>query len=436
MVGVLSCSLRDSDTNRMAVYEEHTNLEDRLKCIEDSLATLGGQVNELYFKTTLNSSAHDVDALAQLENVATRVDRMELLLLRMPLEDFKVLDSAIATLLPTSPTTSHSRMSEAHDKDVADVERVPVKEAREKEVHVSINPDYLQQLCMDDEADEKIDEIHIDSVEARGQDQIRPLHCLDAGGLESLEDSFSDEGDDMLLSDGRLEELVARVKSGDLELEDLTESEAKCFHSELTKGSLSCSWSSWHPWWHRPEVDEAQDGAVASSTRSVATRINPPAHICCARGRQPHVSVAFTSWSALYAYVHTMRASNGGWEWAPLEAAPNILHLCPAISSHQVYNTADECLKASLEAAATLPHGGFGVDFDLLCLADVRSLIGAGPHCCAVAVQDIADIFAASLAAGGDIRCGELRRGMKKLNFLTSFAFHHFELLQALAEMD
>jgi hypothetical protein len=48
-------------------------------------------------------------------------------------------------------------------------------------------------------------------------------------------------------------------------------------------------------------------------------------------------------------------------------------------------------------------------------------------------LQDIVEIFEACLAGGGSGCGGDLRRGMKKLEFLTSFAFHHFELIKPLA---
>jgi len=89
-------------------------------------------------------------------------------------------------------------------------------------------------------------------------------------------------------------------------------------------------------------------------------------------------------------------------------------------------------LQASLEAADSLPNGGFGSDFNRLCLLDVHALIFGGAETCASALQGIAEIFEACLAGGGGGCCGKLRRGLKKIEFLISFVFHHFELLQPL----
>merc|ERR1712107_830235 len=246
---------------------------------------------------------------------------------------------------------------------------------------------------------------------------------------------YSDDEDAAMVRHMRMEDGVARAMSGNIQIADITNDEAAWFRSALEANARDYTPRSWRPWWQHPEVEEdpQSPSASSSSTRCMATRVNPPIHVCCANGRLPHASVAFTALSILYAYVHTMRASNGGWEWAPLEAAPNLLHICPAICSHQIFKSANESLCASVDAAATLADGGFGVDFDLLCVEDLQTLISAGAHCCAVAIQDIVNIFDACLAAGSHASSGKIRRGIKKLHFLTSFAFHHFELLQPLA---
>lgn len=409
---------------------------DRLKFIEDSVAALSAQVGALYGETTVNTNGAKIDLQAQLENVATRVDRMELLLLRTPLEDFKLIDDTIATLLPPSPTASQFDSlppSPTRRHEATDINTLPGKVADKSGFNISIDPDYIDQFCID-EADGKTENTNIDVVDVQRQcrlEQICPLNCLEADDLQHQEDASSDDAQDdeldaKALGDGQLEELAARVESGDLDIDELTDAEAKCVHSKL---------SSWDPWWQRAvgSSEAAEDDISGSPRRPVATGLKPPAHICCVQGRTPHASVALTCLSTLYAYVHTMRASNGGWEWAPLEAAPHLLHLCPVICSHQVCKSADECMRSSLAAAATLPGAGFGVDFDLLCMTDAQALIRAGADCCARALQEIVDIFEACLAGGGGGCRGDLRRGIKKLDFLTSFAFHHFDLLQPLA---
>lgn len=255
-------------------------------------------------------------------------------------------------------------------------------------------------------------------------EQISHFNQLDTTDLEDLEDS--DEGDEPCSAreDDRTQQLATDDRV-DLDIKDLTGEAARNSHSD-----------SWAPWWRRaglPEViskSTSEEKSIVGATQRSA--LKPPAHVCCVEGRMPHHSVAFTSLSALYAYVHTMRTFNGGWEWATLEAASHLLHLCPGICSHQVYSSAEECLHSSLEATVTLPNGGLGAEFDMMCLADARALIDGGPGYCMQAMQDIVEIFDASLAGGGCRCSGKLRRGIKKVEFLTSFVFHHFDILEPL----
>jgi hypothetical protein len=273
------------------------------------------------------------------------------------------------------------------------------------------------------------DELH--SQKATGEERKR---------LEQIVSQMNrlDEEDPGELSEGeaeedlarRLEELATKAESGELAIEDLTEEEARMFHSEIKRGSLGRLLNPWQPWWQRAgvvEVDPTEDAedAEVEMFRPGA----PPQHICCPGGRQPHESVALTALSVLYAYVHTMRVFNGEWQWAPMEAAPQLLHLCPAIYSHQVYSSAKEVLHASLDAATSLPGRGFGSEFDLLCLADVSAIIRGGADFSAHALGQTLGMLEGCLA-GGHGRRAKLQRGIKKLEFLASFVFHHANLLE------
>lgn len=264
-------------------------------------------------------------------------------------------------------------------------------------------------------------------------DQVRPLHQVELD-MQELEDSDEDE-EALELGDGRLEELVGRAESGDLDIEDLTAKELSNFRAELKKGSLDGSENaSKDAWWHRAPTAASRKPIVVNCSEMKQKAIVIPSHICCGEGRKPHASVALTSLSVVYAYVHTLQAFGGSWAWAPMEAVPQLLHLCPIICSHQVYNSVVECLQASLEAAASLPVGVFEAEFELQCLADAQALIRTSAITCASAMQDISLLFEECLAGGGCGRSGKLRRGLKKLEFLASFVYHHFELIQPLAE--
>jgi len=529
------------DQNEMADFRDCDDIGGRLKLIEQSMAALGAKVDKLVGENALNVSARDCAMQKEMHDVATRVERVELLLFQTPLPDFKVLDDAIATLIPRAQATAQFSVNEVSDiKDLASREKASQKNA----VNISINPEFIDQFCIDEaDADtvnagaepspepSPVDRLGPprgflckqsteDSVSAGGRcealrcseghemslestkwytcpccytlscslscyhshrkkcakhfdrqqveehepqrtvEQVAPLSRLDCSDLQDLENSDDGEEDELgaeELGDGQLEELAARVESGDLDIEDLTDGEARSLQVQLKSSSLVSSLDSWRPWWQQQAMVEDVDSdskanadgrnkaivdgrkwssakaTVATAGATRASALKPPAHICCAGCTKPHASVALTTLSAIYAYVHTMRSFNGGWEWAPLEAAPHLLHLSPVICSHQVYSSAEECLRSSLEAAATPALEGFGADFDLSCLADACALICSGADYCACALQDIVEIFEACLAGGGRGFSKKLRQGMKKLEFLTSFAFHHYQLLQPLA---
>jgi len=460
---LLPGSQLDGEPEQAVASQDHNSMGDRVKFIEQSVAALGAKLDKLLSKHAISTPGHDIDMLAQLDDVATRIDRMEQLLLRTPLPDFKVLDDTIASLLPHTASPSPP---------------VPEMVPRDSGVNISINPKYIDQFYMNDvdEGDSDVEDAPVEVIESQLRlEHILPLIRLDAVDLEDLEESEDSEdvpgviskisgmkafGDEPLeqlvaraergdldidcLADARVSwnKLVARVERCDLDIDCLADAEGRCLHAKAISSPLASSWNEygsplagrvWHPWWKRAGVEDVSSEPATqdelSSSCSRPSALKPPSHICCIGGRKPHASVALTSLSAVYAYVHTMRAFQGGWEWAPLEAAPHLLHLCPVICSHQVYDSAEECLRASLEAAATLPEGGFGAEFDLLCLADALAVIGGGADHCACALQDIVEIFEGCLAGGGCGCAPKLRRGMKKLEFLTSFAFHHFELV-------
>lgn len=466
------------------VTVEKDALGERLDAVENAIASLGARVDKITGPSSNGDGDCKDSSLPKLQEIATRIDRIEMLLLKAPLPDFKVLDDTIAAF--TAKTAS---------MDVRAIAESFPEQGPSTALNISINPEFIDQLCLDDE-EVKVTrqprrrsrneqqsehprcsegcEMSLESGKwhtcpccyvlscslpcyrnhckkcakhfyrqegqeepKTPQDQMAPLSQLDAADIQDLENS--DEGEDEVLTEvlehEQLEELAARVKSGDLDLEDLSEEEARKLKAELPEldsNSLSQSWSSWKPWWQQATLD-TEASTPSSSSRPSA--LKPPVHMCCGGGRTAHESVALTTLSAIYAYVHTMRSFNGGWEWAPLEAAPHLLQICPVICSHQVYNSADECLLASLETAKAFRSEGFGDEFDLLCLRDSCTLISGGADYCACALQDIVEIFEACLAGGGRGCSSRLRRGMKKLEFLTSFAFHHFDLLQPLAAM-
>lgn len=281
----------------------------------------------------------------------------------------------------------------------------------------------------------------LQSTKASGEEKkmlekvLSKLNSLD----EDSEDGDEGEGNEGSasaeeLEERRLEELASKAETDELAVEDLTEEEARRFHSELKRGSIGQLLHAWEPWWTKAGVVEVEDETPAEEATKAGGALpsQPPMHICCAEGREPHMAVAFTSLSALYAYVHTMRAFNGEWIWSPLRAAPQLLHLCPAICSREVHNSQKECLRASLSAAAWLP-GRFGTEFDILCLSDLSAVIRGGADFCVRALRETMEILEGCVAGGGQGKSGKLRRGVKKLEFLASFVFHHFELLEPLA---
>merc|ERR1712194_739216 len=71
-------------------------------------------------------------------------------------------------------------------------------------------------------------------------------------------------------------------------------------------------------------------------------------------------------------------------------------------------------------------------EFDLLCLSDLSAVIRGGADFSSRALVEMVGILETCLAESGQKRSAKLRRGIKKLQFLASFVFHHFELIQHL----
>merc|ERR1740117_2786792 len=131
-----------------------------MKFVEEAVAALGARMDDLLDHRAFSKPVQKVDMQSQLEDVASRIDRMEMLLLRTPLPDFKVLDDTIATLLSQSNSTAFFDISEI---EVSEEEKVACK----SEVNISINPDYMDQFCID-EADAPTDHANMDGVDRSG----------------------------------------------------------------------------------------------------------------------------------------------------------------------------------------------------------------------------------------------------------------------------
>lgn len=268
-------------------------------------------------------------------------------------------------------------------------------------------------------------------------------------GEEDEEDPEEDEED---REERRLLALVERAEHGELSIDDLTEEEVQCFHSELKRGALGQALGAWEPWWQRAAVhemdlnsldDDPPEPSAASLPRGPLAPSTPPAHLCCTgAGQKVNPAVALTALEVLYAYVHTMRAYNGDCAWDPAQASLHLLHLGSTVCSRKVYSSAGECLRSALAAAAALPGGGFGPSLDLLCLGDVAEVLRRGAGSAALALGEAMELVrGAAEAAEEERREGggsgkapvKLRRGEKKIEFLMSFASHHEELLTPLA---
>lgn len=277
----------------------------------------------------------------------------------------------------------------------------------------------------------------IDDKERRKLEQVMyHLAHLDAGD----EDGEAD-GDD---EDERLQTLMAKALQGQLSIEDLTEEEANRFHSELKRGALARSLDVWEPWWERAAVidlDSLDDKLCC--THGIG---EPPAHLCCSEGgtgtqaRTANPAVAVTVLEVLYGYVHVMRAFNGDWSWDPTQAAIHLLHLAPAVCSHRLPENSRACLQESLVAAAALPTGGFGTSLDEHCVLDVVQVLLQGSLTTVRALREAAGLLECAEADDGGETVGHkradrnrLRRAVKKLEFLSSFAYYHDDALRTLS---
>jgi len=246
------------------------------------------------------------------------------------------------------------------------------------------------------------------------------------GGADGQPDSGSDDSDDQSEGQHRLEALAERARRGELCAEDLSEEEARRFHAELKSGSLGRALGAWEPWWLRAAVVEldALDGDDGASAGPEV------AHLCCAGGRSANPLVAMTVLESLYAYAHAMRAFNGEWAWDPLQVASHLLHLARAVATRRVYRSAEESLQAARSAAASLPGGGPGAAFDVLCLRDVARLVARRAGSAARALLEASAIVSgarelASSDGSSSRAVSGLLKSAKKLEFLASFAAHH-----------
>mmetsp|Transcript_2271 Transcript_2271/g.7656 ORF Transcript_2271/g.7656 Transcript_2271/m.7656 type:complete len:169 (+) Transcript_2271:357-863(+) len=125
-----------------------------------------------------------------------------------------------------------------------------------------------------------------------------------------------------------------------------------------------------------------------------------------------------------------MRAFNGDWAWDPLQVASHLLHLAKAVVSRRVYASVGECLWAAQGAASSLPGGGFGAAFDVLCLEDVVGLVTRRAGSAVRALLEAAAIVSrareTALSDGNSSKAiAGLLRSARKLEFLASFAGHH-----------
>merc|ERR1719440_370730 len=133
------------DRNRHPEEMEEVTIEkdalgERLDAVEDAIASLGARVDKIIGPSSAGDGDCKDGSLPKLQDIATRIDRIEMLLLKAPLPDFKVLDDTIAAF--TAKTTSMDVMAIA--------ERIP-EHGPSTPLNISINPEFIDQLCLDDE---------------------------------------------------------------------------------------------------------------------------------------------------------------------------------------------------------------------------------------------------------------------------------------------
>jgi len=253
--------------------------------------------------------------------------------------------------------------------------------------------------------------------------------------LDQADEDEEEEDDPGDPSEERLEALAALAEQGELNLEDLSEEEAKRFFAELKAGDLGRALGPWEPWWEKTAIIDLMsldDG----STGDERLHRSPPEHLCCSVSgdRKAHPSVVFTLLEVLYAYVHTLRSFNGDYSWDPLQAAAHMFHLGRSIWGKQVYSSVTEALKTPQEVAQKLPGGGFGSSFDRNCLGDVSVILSRGMGSCARAVLEAQELAQQAQQMQEEAKsASRLLRGVKKLQFLASFAWYHDEALTGLA---
>eukprot|EP00927_Polykrikos_kofoidii_P026808 TRINITY_DN23807_c0_g1_i1.p1 TRINITY_DN23807_c0_g1~~TRINITY_DN23807_c0_g1_i1.p1 ORF type:complete len:371 (+),score=77.50 TRINITY_DN23807_c0_g1_i1:106-1218(+) len=272
---------------------------------------------------------------------------------------------------------------------------------------------------------------------------VHELSRLDAHEEEDRDPVEPGDVDDMfdeVSSIERFGTLAEKAERDTLSFEDLTEDEARRFHSELKRGALGRIVQPWIPWWERAAIVDLDslDDVIGDACGEGM----PPNHLCCSAieggGRRAHPSVALSVLEVVYALAHTLRAFNGDCSWDPVQAAVHLLHIASAVCSKRVFESGNvrECLCTVLASAAAFPGGGFGAALDMLCIGDTSTIILGGSLFTLRAVREAQSLVdeatsavAMSTASNAAKVSSRFRRGSKKLDFLASFAYHHDESL-------
>jgi len=261
-------------------------------------------------------------------------------------------------------------------------------------------------------------------TERRRLEQIvAELSSLDASQNQNGSDIDSDSEREEEVQAERWISLAEKAEVGQLKDMDLTEEELKRFHSELKRGILGNCVEVWNPWWQQAQIMDS------------ASLLPTPSHICCSSSCSANPAVAYSVLEVLYAYTHVMRAFNGDWNWDALQAAVHLIHLAGVICQHRVHETVAGCFVTLLSAATTIPSGSFGLAFDTHCLLDVLYVLQQGKDVVLRVIHEANNMLNSAIedAKAQDRKnCRRLTLGSKKLAFLTSFAYYHSDLLEAL----
>ncbi|KAF8822658.1 HIT zinc finger protein [Cardiosporidium cionae] len=186
------------------------------------------------------------------------------------------------------------------------------------------------------------------------------LHNLDIDRKEDEEKSDVSNTDNEICEE-RLDFLLQLAEGDKLCVEHLTSTEFNEFRSAIECGVLDEHLEIYTPWWN----------ACLSQTFP-----NLCDHLCCKNGRTAHISVVQTVLQAIYALIHLLRRTNGDWQMDIQHSQLQIMALSKSLFTKLLpANTIRVAMFEVLYASTQPPVLSHDLNFNKNCLLDLIRII-------------------------------------------------------------